>query len=200
MALPGRAFFTIHEAAARWGCTPTDIVEWATLKHLNLVTSVPMVMINGERKAGLMQLDPADILQCFRRDGSGPTECKIFRLRANDVEDGAWLFVDDEYPLQVRNADILITSADAEAFEAAHEIGPRAAARVWERGLQYDWDAFWVWVCRRVFEEGMPETQKELVHEAEAWFTRQSDGRRVPEETTIQKRIRKLFREIQTAD
>ena len=195
MALPGRAFFTIQEAAARWGCTPTDIVEWATLNHFKLVTSIPMVVVSGERMAGLMQLDPSDLLQCFRRDGSGPTEVKIYRLRSNIDDGAAWMFVDDEHPLEVRNADVLITSADADAFETAHEIGPKAARK---GNTLYDWDGFWVWVCRRIFEEGLPETQKELAHEAESWFMRRTDGRGVPEESTIKKRVRKLFQEIQS--
>lgn len=194
MALPGRAFYTIQEAAARWGCSPTDIIEWATLKHLNLVTSVPMVVVNGEKRAGLMQIDPSDILQSFRRDGSSPAQCKIFRLRPHGIEDSGWLFVDDEHPLEVSNGDILITSADAEAFETNNELGPRSSRK---GAPLYDWDGFWVWVCNRIFEQGLPETQTELVHEAEAWFLRRTDGRKAPEESTLKKRIRKLYNEMQ---
>ena len=38
MALPPRAFFTLHETASRWGCTIADIGGWATEGKLDIVT------------------------------------------------------------------------------------------------------------------------------------------------------------------
>jgi hypothetical protein len=42
MALPPRAFFTLHETASRWGCSIADIAGWATEGKLDLVTGIPL--------------------------------------------------------------------------------------------------------------------------------------------------------------
>lgn len=40
MGLPRRVFYTIHEAAARWGCTVSDIAGWAGTETLKIVTGI----------------------------------------------------------------------------------------------------------------------------------------------------------------
>ena len=44
MALPPRAFFTLHETASRWGCSIADIAGWATEGKLDLVTGIPLAV------------------------------------------------------------------------------------------------------------------------------------------------------------
>lgn len=59
------------------------------------------------------------------------------------------------------------------------------------RPARYDWDAFWVELCRRIYEEGIPKTQRELVDHMLDWFSarnQESIDRR-----TIEKKISKLL-------
>jgi hypothetical protein len=59
------------------------------------------------------------------------------------------------------------------------------------RPLQHDWDAFSVEVCRRVYEDGLPETQAEFVDGMLDWFIDRGDES--IDRSTIQKKISKLF-------
>ena len=52
MALPQRAFFTLHETASRWGCTIADIGGWATQGKLDIVTGIPVVTCDAEKVSG----------------------------------------------------------------------------------------------------------------------------------------------------
>jgi hypothetical protein len=59
------------------------------------------------------------------------------------------------------------------------------------RPTKYDWDAFWVEVCRRMHEEGLPETQEKLVGKMQGWFTDRGEENIDPR--TIEKKIAKLL-------
>ncbi len=59
------------------------------------------------------------------------------------------------------------------------------------RPLQHDWDAFWVEACRRVHEEGLPETQTEFENGMMGWFIERGDLS--IDASTIKKKISKLF-------
>ena len=59
------------------------------------------------------------------------------------------------------------------------------------RPTQYDWDAFWIEVCRRVHEHGLPETQAELVDGMFDWFF--GRGKEAIDRRTLGKKISKLF-------
>ncbi len=59
------------------------------------------------------------------------------------------------------------------------------------RPLQHDWDAFWVEACRRVHEEGLPETQTEFENGMMDWFMDRGDFS--IDASTIKKKVSKLF-------
>ena len=59
------------------------------------------------------------------------------------------------------------------------------------RLLQHDWDAYSVEVCRRVHEEGLPETQAEFVDGMLDWFIDRGDES--IDASTVQKKVSKLF-------
>ncbi len=69
MGLPQRVFYPVHETAARWGCTVSDIAGWAAMGMLKFVTGIPPIACDEVRIAGLVQIEPADILPMFRRCG-----------------------------------------------------------------------------------------------------------------------------------
>ena len=41
MKLPPREYYTVHEAAARWGCTLADIAGWSAKGRFDIVTGIP---------------------------------------------------------------------------------------------------------------------------------------------------------------
>ncbi len=59
------------------------------------------------------------------------------------------------------------------------------------RLLQHDWDAYSVEVSRRVYEDGLPETQAEFVDGMLDWFMGRGDES--IDASTIKKKISKLF-------
>ncbi len=59
------------------------------------------------------------------------------------------------------------------------------------RLLQHDWDAFWVEACRRVHEEGLPETLAEFVDGMLDWLRDRGDES--IDARTVEKKISKLF-------
>ena len=59
------------------------------------------------------------------------------------------------------------------------------------RPLQHDWDAFWVELCRRVHEGGLPSTRKKSVNEMIDWFIERGDEG--IDERTVAKKISGLY-------
>jgi hypothetical protein len=59
------------------------------------------------------------------------------------------------------------------------------------RPPRHKWDAFWIEVCRRIHEEGIPETQAELATQMYDWFIGQRDES--IDLRTIEKKISALF-------
>ena len=48
MALPQRPFFSLTEAAARWGCVIADIVGWADAGRFRILTGIAPVRCGDE--------------------------------------------------------------------------------------------------------------------------------------------------------
>ena len=61
MALPPRVFYTLTEAAARWGCSPSDIVGWASIGTIEIVTGLAPSYLGGRQIAGLVTVAGAGI-------------------------------------------------------------------------------------------------------------------------------------------
>ena len=76
-------------------------------------------------------------------------------------------------------------------FQIDIDQGKAAAQRRGGRPAQYDWEAFWIEVCRRVHEDGVPESQAELVGKMLDWFIGRAQGSIDPR--TIEKKIAKLL-------
>lgn len=66
-----------------------------------------------------------------------------------------------------------------------------AISRRGGRPIQHDWDSFWVELCRRVHEQGLPATKKELVDKMLDWFA--DRGNEGVDSRTIEKKISRLF-------
>jgi hypothetical protein len=59
---------------------------------------------------------------------------------------------------------------------------------------RYDWDAMYAWLFKRINDYGVPESQAALVGEVQEWFIRNSKSGKVPEDSTIRKRILMIWR------
>lgn len=81
MSLPPRAFYSLNETSARWGCAAADLAGWAATDHLTLVTSIASVICGKQPVAGIVVVSAADMMRMFRRHGPSDEECRIYRIR-----------------------------------------------------------------------------------------------------------------------
>lgn len=200
MGLPPRVFFTLTEAAARWGCAVADIAGWASTGQLRIVTGIAPARAGAEMIAGLVEVSAADMLSMFRRCGSGPLEGQVRRVRVLEAgQAGQWAYITDPADgVSVAMPDLLILASDVLNFEDEHELFGKS--RVGSTPFKYDWDAFWHHLALRLFREGMPESQNELIAEMQEFFARRSEKGEVPDERTIRKRVNPLWRELRGHD
>lgn len=84
------------------------------------------------------------------------------------------------------NPDELFKTFKIDASRRA-ESTPRRGGRP----TRHDWDSFWVQLCCRVHEKGLPTTRKELVNEMLDWFA--EHGNEGIDARTIAKKISRLF-------
>lgn len=208
MALPPRSFHTILEISIKWSVLPADVIGWAIDGHFDISMALPPVQAGGHPRAGLVHIDPADVLPLFRRDGSGPRAVAIRRFRLPDGEEQDWQWIGEPAEgVQATAADILLTRRESDRFEKDHGVGapllnaPEAGERPPARRragpgapARYDWDAFYCAMIRRVHDEGVPETQTALVRDMQDWFDNQADT--PPDESTIRRKVQAVWREL----
>jgi len=193
MGLPQRVFYSIHEAAARWGCTVTDIAGWATRDMLMLVTGIGPVDCDGRRAGGLVRIEPMDILPLFRSNGTGVQSAHLKRIRP--PQEAGWLYITAPAGgVPVAISDILILTEDVQRFEEAHSLFGRihAGPGLSETG-DYDWPAMHAEITRRVFEEGLPPSQAAWIRELQDWFAAQSADGSFPDERSIRRRLKPVL-------
>ena len=193
MSLPQRVFYTIHEAAARWGCTVSDIAGWADTGSLKLVTGIPPIECGETRAGGLVQFQPIDILPIFRRCGTGPQSAHLQRVRP--LGEAEWLYITAPAEgVLVSIGDVLLLGRDVQRFEDTHDLFGRIAegAGLGEEG-DYDWPAMYVEITRRVFEEGLPPSQGAWLRELQDWFSARSADGSFPDERSIRRRIKPIL-------
>lgn len=203
MALPRRFSWTISEAAARWGCMPADIIDWSLIGHVEIVTAIPTVITDHGEVAGLVVVPPEDLVRMFRRDGSGPRQATVRRIRRADPRredhtgrDQEWMRITEPGGgVTLEPADLIITHDEMDRFEEAHELAPRQ--KNYQGGAtKWDWEGFYTALIRRIHEHGLPEQQKDLVNEMLGWFERRSDTGEAPDISTIRKKIAGIWREL----
>lgn len=193
-----RVFYSVYEAAARWGCSAADVIGLAALDRIQLMTGIPGVQTLHGPISGLVHLHGADILAMARRDGSGSGEIRVKRIRA--VEEGAdWRMISDPpegIPLAIH--DVLILATDVHEFEGEHNHGPpvRAGFGSKPETYKYDWDAMYVAVIKRIHEHGLPDNQTEFVGEFQEWFSRRDPKGEAPDERTIRRRLNPIWRAL----
>lgn len=194
MALPPRAFFTLHETASRWGCTIADIAGWATVGKLDIVTGIPLAICGTEKVSGKVFVSPMDMLPLFRRSGTGPTCIKLLRVKPDPGAD--WIYVTEPADgVEVSIADLLISGQDVLRFEDEYDLLRRIGGGTGALS-PYDWEGMYVAMIKRIHEHGLPATQAELIGELQEWFGNVAESGDVPDESTIRRRLRPFWRAL----
>ena len=194
MALPPRAYFTLHETASRWGCTIADIAGWAAVGKLDIVTGIPLAICGTEKVSGKVIVSPMDMLPLFRRSGTGPTSIKLLRVKPDPGAD--WIYVTEPADgVEVSIADLLIGGQDVLRFEDEYDLLRRIGGGTGALS-PYDWEGMYVAMVKRIHEHGLPATQTELIGELQEWFGNVAESGEVPDESTIRRRLRPFWRAL----
>ena len=197
MAFPARCLFTIVEVSARWICGPTQIVDWAISGELELVAAFGQVKLGDEFAVGLLVIHGTEVRPLFRPFGDAAK--KVYVKQAHRPNTSTWLTITDPARgVRFTAADIMITAAEIERFEQAHDInrsrsgGPGAPGR-------YDWDGFHIALMKRILDRGLPATQMALIVEMQEWFIANSTHGSAPDESTIRQRIKVIWHTLKAA-
>ena len=197
MAFPARCLFTIIEVSARWICSPTQIVDWAISNEIDLVAAFGQVEFCDQIASGLLGVPGTEVRPLFRPFGEAAK--KVYVKQARLTKGTAWSKITEPARgVRFTAADILITAAEIERFEQAHDInrsrsgGPGAPGR-------YDWDGFHIALMKRIHDHGLPGTQVALIVEMQEWFIANSVHGSAPDESTIRQRIKVIWYTLKAA-
>ncbi|WP_111735818.1 hypothetical protein [Roseovarius amoyensis] len=197
MRLPRREFYTVHEVAARWGCTTADIAGWSATGNFDILTGIPPVTCGEKIIAGEVIVAAFDILPMFRRSGTGPLTARVHRVRPRSDTD--WLLITDPVEgVEVSVADLLIAGQQVQRFEERNELFCRVRGGTGSVS-PYDWVGMLQALTLRIHERGLPASQGELVAEMQDWFVEHTDGNDVPDERSIRRRITPIWRALTKA-
>jgi len=214
MPLPRKQIFTLAEISRRWGVTVHDLGCYAIEDALVLSTVVNGVdaevgqhvqgadgesfrASHGRRRlAGVHHLFGFDVWPVFKG-----ANAVILRFRPEDAD----TYIEIEEPaegIEIGLADLVVTRAERDRFEAEHGLNGAAAAtpaalRAGPRAgpgapVRHDWDGFWIAVCKHIHDNGWPETQAALVRNLMDWLSTNSDA--APDESTVKKKVSRLWR------
>lgn len=195
--LPKRAYYTVNELAARWGCTNADIAGWAAAGNFDILTGIPPVHCTDEIIGGEVIIRPFDILPMFRRCGTGPQTARVRRIRKKDVQ--AWALITvPRKGVKVSIADLLVTGNHVYKFEEKNNLLGRIRGGTGSVS-PYDWVGMLQALTLHVHEEGVPASQGELVAAMQDWFVEHGDAEDLPDERSIRRRITPVWRALQKA-
>ena len=186
------AFYSFKQLALRWECMTSQVVDAAILGQIRVVTGIVPVDCDRQRIGGMVQVNIADILPMFRRVGRSEKTATLRRIAP--YEGGDWLYITD--PLEgivISSDDLLVPGQDVQRYEDERDLLRRSAHSAGATP-RYDWDAMYAWLFKRINDEGLPVSQAALVGEVQEWFIRNSKSGKVPEDSTIRKRIVMIWR------
>lgn len=195
MSLPPRAFYTLFEAAVRWECDVADIAEWALAEHLRILVLIPPCSFAGRMFSDLVEVAPSDVYPMLRRYDRRSRELRITRVRYPGESEWA-MIKDAEEGLRIGQIDLQLSGETVTAFEERHIATRRGGAGP---TTKYDWDGFYAAMTRRIHEEGIPHNQAELIGVMQDWFVANSRHGDAPDESTIRKKVSRIWRELRGA-
>lgn len=207
-----KPFYHVDEVLERWSMSERDVMSFvlsgsltvsATVAGLRVTCGICRTSAAGviDRIAsshryiiGIVPLQPSDAWRVLRQGESVITALKAPADEFATIDDPA-----GNNQHVVGKSDLVIDHDELVRFEKAnpkvisgdHEPGRRGAPS------QFDWDAVWVELCAYIFLDGLPETQAELVKYIAGWL--EDQGKRVPDDSTIKKKIRPLWQRLRPA-
>ena len=194
MAFPAQYFYSILDVAGRWGCTQTEVENWAISGELDLVAGFSPILFGDEPAAGLLVVSASDVRPLFRPFGKAAK--KVFVKQARPVgSDTLKLITEPARGLRLTAADIMITAREIDRFEEVHGIGRTRSAGPGAPG-RYDWEGFHMALFKRIYTGGFPLQQRDLVVEMQEWFIANSADGEAPDESTIRRRIKAIWQEL----
>jgi hypothetical protein len=194
MSLPPRAFFSVNEISARWGCAAADVAGWAATDHLTLVTSIASVICGKQPVAGIVVVSAADMMRMLRRHGPSDEECRVFRIRPLGCTD--WQYITEPADgLVIKITDLMLLAEEVQKFEDERDLLRRPSASA-GAAPRYDWEGVNIMLFRRINDQGVPATQAELIAEVQDWFAQNSPTGEIPEESTTRKKIAPIWRAL----
>jgi hypothetical protein len=207
-----KPFYHLDEALTRWDMTERDVTAFVLSDELTLSATVAGLrilfgsledMADGEYfripegyryVIGTVDLARDDAWRVLREGSWTIASLKATPGTYQDISDDA---IDNRHLVQ--RDDLVICRAEIECFEVAQGIAlePDAPMR---RGAptRFDWDGFWIELCRIIHEEGVPDTQSELVERMGEWFS--TNRKSSPDESTIKKKIKPLWQHIRPTE
>lgn len=201
MTLPPRVLFSVLEVAGRWGCAPYEIIRWAAVGQIRLVTGVSMLETAEGPVAGLVELHGADLLLMTGPEGRSGETFHVRRIRLDGEKEWRTITDPDE-GLALRLTGVLVLASEVQRFETEfrllrstpHGAAGEGPAQEAPRPLsKYDWDGMYVAVIQRIYEHGLPESQTEFIGECQEWFARRDPRAGMPDESTIRRRINPIW-------
>lgn len=220
MAKLRKPFYRLDELCDRWDLTHHDfaafvlageltasvivigvMVEYGTYEEVN---PAQMCRMPYEYKTvtGPADLEPIDAWRLITEERQSITRFKAEGSEYAIIEDRNY---DDG--LRLLRDDIVIRLHEVERFEKVHGLAtpvviapaPIPTPAQTPRGVasRYDWDAFWIEVCRSTYSDGLPGSQADLVRRMRDWF--ETTGS-VPDDSTIKKKLSPLWRALHAVD
>jgi hypothetical protein len=194
MSLPPRAFYSLTETCARWGCAAADLAAWAATDHLTLMTSIAAAICGKQPIAGIVAVSAADMMAMFRRHGPSDEECRVFRIRPKGCTE--WHYITEPAAgVLVRITDLMLLADEVHKFEDERDLLRRPASPPGS-APRYDWEGVNLMLFRRINERGLPATQGELINEVQDWLAQNSPNGDIPEESTTRKKIAPIWRAL----
>jgi hypothetical protein len=144
MAFPAQYFYSIPDVAGRWGCSQTEVVNWAIVGELDLVAGFSPILFGDEPAAGLLVVSAADVRPLFRPFGKAAKKVCLKQARPAGSET-LRLITEPARGVRLTAADIMITAREIDRFEEAHGIGRTRSAGPGAPG-RYNWEGFH-WPC-----------------------------------------------------
>ena len=217
MAKLRKPFYRVEEVATRWGLTVDDVAAFVPAGELTIsVVVVGVTVIYGEymeidegqwepmphghkRLVGPADLHATDAWHVIR---SGSLTVRFLKGAGHEY----MRIADHDHPdgYLVPRADLVVRREELERFEREQGVGdgdrpPPVVLVGGARGAQprYDWDAFWIELCRSVYADGLPASQAELVRQMRDWFEMTGSA---PDDSTIKKKLAPLWRTLRASD
>ena len=92
MPAPPRSFLVVTDIAIRWQVPALDIAGWAIDGEIALSAVLPTVDTADKQIAsGIVEIDGADVVALFQRDGASPKPALVRRFRRTKKAEWEWI-------------------------------------------------------------------------------------------------------------